>query len=319
MDLKKQILNKRTVASFALSFIIILYLISKIDLDKVLFILKNVNIAYYLLAIAMFYLSIVIKSYRWKIFLKNAEIDLNLKDAFLIYYLSMFVNSLVPAKLGDVYRGYLLKKKTEKSISLGFGTVFIERIFDLVAMISILFISAYLSFEANIPSEIICSIKWGVVITFLLLLSIFGFLLINSRLNLKNRKIEGILMNFEKGLKAVKLRTFPIIVILSFFGWLIEGLTIYFIFLALNLKLSVVFGIFSDLASSLLTAIPLTPSGLGIVDYALIYILKLKNLGYSESFAVLILYRLISYFSIVFFGAILFSINDINTKKEKIK
>lgn len=75
----------------------------------------------------------------------------------------MFINSLVPAKLGDVYRGYLLKKKTNESISLGVGTVFIERVFDLVAMISLLFISAYLSFKSDIPKEILYSIKWGLL------------------------------------------------------------------------------------------------------------------------------------------------------------
>ena len=316
MDLKGQILNKRTIVSFILSLGIILYIFSKIDLDKLILILKNTNIFYYFFAVAMFYLSILIKSYRWRIFLKNTDIDLKLKDAFVIYYLSMFVNSLVPAKLGDIYRGYLLKKKTDKSISLGVGTVFIERIFDLIAMISLLFVSAYLSFKSDIPKEILYSIKWGTIIILFLIILIFVFLLVNSKINLKNNKIEGILMNFEKGLRAVKLNTLPLLIILSFIGWFIEGLTIYFIFLALNLNLGILFGIFSDLASSLLTAIPITPSGLGIVEYALIHILKLKNIGYSGAFAVLILYRLISYFSIVLFGAIMFYIVEGNILRE---
>ncbi len=316
MDLKGQLLNKRTIISFIISFGIILYILLKIDLNKLITILKNANIFYYFLAITMFYLSILIKSYRWKIFLKNININLNLKNAFVIYYLSMFVNSLVPAKLGDVYRGYLLKKKTNKSISLGFGTVFIERVFDLVAMIILLFISAYISFKSKIPKEIIYSMKWGVVVILILILLIFIFIILNNKINLKNGRLEGILMNFEKGLKAIKINTLPLIIILSFIGWFIEGLTIYFIFLSLNLNLDVLFGVFSDLASSLLTAIPITPSGLGIVEYALIYILKLKGLDYNSSFAVLILYRSISYLSIVLFGAIMFYIVEGNVLKE---
>ena len=124
-------------------------------------------------------------------------------------------------------------------------------------------------------------------------------------------------MNFEKGLRAVKLNTLPLLIILSFIGWFIEGLTVYFIFLALKIDLGVLFGVFSELASSLLTAIPLTPSGLGIVEYALIYILKLKSIDYSRAFAVLILYRLISYFSIVLFGSILFHVIEGKISKKK--
>ena len=317
MELKRQILNKRTILSFVIALGIIIYIFSKIDLGRVISILKHANIFYYIFAVFMFYFSILIKSYRWKIFLKNVDIDLKLKDAFIIYYLSMFANSLVPAKLGDVYRGYLLKKKTNKSISLGFGTVFIERVFDLVAMISLLSISAYLSFKSSIPKEIVYSIKWGVVIILFLIFLIFSFCIFNNKINLKNEKINGILTNFEKGLRSVKINSLSSLIALSFIGWFIEGLTVYFIFLALKIDLGVLFGVFSDLASSLLTAIPLTPSGLGVVEYALIYILKLKSVDYSEAFAVLILYRLISYFSIVLFGALVFYTVESKISKSK--
>ena len=87
--------------------------------------------------------------------------------------------------------------------------------------------------------------------------------------------------------------------------------------MALKIDLGVLFGVFSELASSLLTAIPLTPSGLGIVEYALIYILKLKSIDENKAFAVLILYRLITYFSIVLFGAILFHVVESKILKSK--
>ena len=56
------------------------------------------------------------------------------KDSTEILYLSWLVNCLVPAKLGDVYRAYLLKINSPVSLSRTFGTVFIERILDLFAI-----------------------------------------------------------------------------------------------------------------------------------------------------------------------------------------
>ncbi|WP_064496718.1 hypothetical protein [Methanocaldococcus jannaschii] len=41
MDLEGQILNKRTIVSFVISLGIILYILSKIDLDKLVLILKK--------------------------------------------------------------------------------------------------------------------------------------------------------------------------------------------------------------------------------------------------------------------------------------
>ena len=56
------------------------------------------------------------------------------KDSTEILFLSWLVNCVVPAKLGDVYRAYLLKINSTASLSRTFGTVFIERILDLFAI-----------------------------------------------------------------------------------------------------------------------------------------------------------------------------------------
>ena len=45
------------------------------------------------------------------------------------------MNCLVPAKLGDVYRAWLLKVNSTVSLSRTFGTVFIERVLDLFAIV----------------------------------------------------------------------------------------------------------------------------------------------------------------------------------------
>ena len=315
MNLGKEILKPRTFFSFLLSILIIVYILHKIDLIRLWSILGQTNIPFYFIAFFTFYLSILIKAYRWQILLKNINIGLTLKNSLSIYYLSMFANSLVPAKLGDVYRGYLLKKKTAMSMSSGFGTVFVERIFDLAAMICLLFVSAYIVFRANIPVQIIFAIKWAAIIMLGLICSIFIFFGVNRHINIKFDRLKNVLKNFELGLRIVNFKTFLHLFVLSFIAWSIEGLTVYFIFLSLGLKQGILFGIFSDLSSSLLTAIPVTPSGLGVVEYALIYILKLKGIDENMSFAILILFRLISYFSIVFLGAFLFYLYNARTEK----
>jgi uncharacterized protein (TIRG00374 family) len=307
MDLKNRIFSKNTIISFILSLIILYYVFSKVDLFKLINTVKSANLYYFSLSFIAFYTSIIIKGYRWRILLKNTNVHLNLKNSVIIYYLSMFINSIVPAKLGDIYRGYLLKKKTNNSITLGIGTVFAERIFDLTSMIIVLVICGYISFKGDIPLELIYSLEYGIIVIVLLILLLISIIIWNKKfINIIGNEIIGnIMINFEKGLRAINIKTLPTLMILSLIGWIVEGLTVYFIFLSLNINLGIIFGIFSDLSSSLLTAVPLTPSGLGIVEYAMVYILNLKGVVESYALAVLILYRAVSYLSIILIGAII--------------
>ena len=66
---------------------------------------------------------------------RRAASDLRVRDSSEIIFLSWLVNCLVPAKLGDVYRAYLLKINSPVSLSRTFGTVFIERVLDLFAIV----------------------------------------------------------------------------------------------------------------------------------------------------------------------------------------
>ncbi|MBG0768303.1 lysylphosphatidylglycerol synthase transmembrane domain-containing protein [Methanococcus maripaludis] len=305
-NLKKQFLNKKTYLSFLISFLILYWIFSKIDFYLLVSSIKNTNLIWFFIAFSCFYASVFLKSIRWKLLLKDAEINIDLKDSFLIFYLSMFANSVVPAKIGDVYRSYLLKQKNNAPISLSFATVFVERIFDLMTMIPLLLIFGIISFNANIPLEVFMALKYGIALIILLIVFTLIFLKLNAKVMAKinNKLIKNIFTNFEKGIRTLKVRSIPKLFLLSLISWITEGFTIYFIFLSIGLNFDVLFSIFTDLSSSLLTAIPFTPSGLGIVEYALVFILNLKNTGITESSVVIVLYRAISYFSIVILGSI---------------
>jgi len=304
--LKKQFLIKKTYLSFLISFLILYWIFSKIDFYLLVNSIKNANFIWFFVAFGCFYASVFLKSIRWKLLLKDAEINVDLKDSFLIFYLSMFVNSIVPAKIGDVYRSYLLKQKNNAPISLSFATVFIERIFDLMTMIPLLLIFGIISFNANVPLEILLALKYGMVLIVLLISFTLIFLKLNTKFmkKINNNLIKNVFTNFEKGIRTLRVKSIPKLFLLSLISWITEGFTIYFIFLSIGLNFDVLFSIFTDLSSSLLTAIPFTPSGLGVVEYALLFILNLKNTGLTESSVVIVLYRAISYFSIVFLGSI---------------
>src|SRR5205814_10716009 len=114
----------------------------------------------------VYYLGFPLRGMRWSILIRGAGSQLGARDATEIIFISWLVNCLVPAKLGDIYRAYLLKINSPVSLSRTFGTVFIERILDLFA-ISVLGLAAgFWSFRTGLPGpiQIVVAIGVGVVI-----------------------------------------------------------------------------------------------------------------------------------------------------------
>ena len=105
---------------------------------------------------------------RWSILLRGAGSHIGTRDATEIIYISWLVNCLVPAKLGDVYRAYLLKINTDVSLTRTFGTVFIERILDLFAIVVLGLAAGYVSFRGRLPSEVQLVFAIGVIVVIVL-------------------------------------------------------------------------------------------------------------------------------------------------------
>ena len=56
----------------------------------------------------------------------------------------------MPAKLGDLYRAYLLKLNSPVSATRTLGTVFMERILDLIAIAALGIAAGYWRFRGNL-------------------------------------------------------------------------------------------------------------------------------------------------------------------------
>ena len=98
---------------------------------------------------------------------------IGVKDSTEIIFLSWLVNCVVPAKLGDVYRAYLLKINSDVSLSRTFGTVFIERILDLFAIAILGIAAGYWSFRNGLPPAIQVVFAIGVVVVVVLAVGLF--------------------------------------------------------------------------------------------------------------------------------------------------
>lgn len=322
VSLAARLRQPRTIVSIVLPLVILVLIFRvalNIDVGELVRAIGRANKLLLIVAFVVFYIGFPLRGLRWVILLRGAGFRLSSVDGTEILFLSWLVNCLVPAKLGDVYRAYLLKINSAASLSRTFGTVFIERILDLIAIAVLGLAAGFWSFRSGLPTEIqfVAALGVGVVVLLVLLLLTlrnFGRRLL-ERLPLPERVLE-LYDRFEAGVfQAVNRRALPGLVVLTGLIWSTEALRLFFVIQALGFR-DVALGLsgafFVALIGSLLTAVPLSPAGLGIVELGVVGVLATAyGVPLQEATTIALVDRAISVFSIILLGSIAYVISGL--------
>ena len=268
-------------------------------------------------AFIVFYLGFPLRGYRWARLLRETGFHIGVRNSVEILYISWFVNCVVPAKLGDVYRAYLLKMNSPASLSRTFGTVFIERILDIFAIAILGLAAGFWSFRSGLPEAVRLLFVVGIVVVVVAAIGLFTMRnfgrRIITRLPLPTRVLE-LYDRFEEGVfGAVGLKHLPILAVLTGLIWLTEGMRLYLVILALGFQdvgIGLSGAMFVALIGSLLTAIPLSPAGLGFAQAGVIGVLTVVyGVPLAEATAITILDWVISVLSIIVIGAVVYVVS----------
>jgi len=321
MSLSRRLRQPRTIISILVPIFILgafVYL-NGAQLARVPGLILAANGWLVLAAFLVFYAGFPLRGYRWAILLRGTGEIISTKDSSEIIFLSWLVNCVVPAKLGDVYRAYLLKINSRTaSLSRTFGTVFIERILDLFAIATMGLAAGYWSFRSGLPPAIQVVFGIGVVTVAVLAFALltmrnFGRQIIVA-LPFPHQVIE-LYDRFEEGVfGALATHHLPRLGFLTVLIWLTEGLRLFLIIQALgfaNVSVGLSGALFVALIGSLLTAVPLSPAGLGIVEAGVVGVLHVAyGVPLPEATAIALLDRVISVFSIIIFGSIAYLLSS---------
>ncbi len=322
LSLGKRLRQPRTIVSIVLPIILLILFARALPgfkLDELPGLILQANPVLLLAAFLVFYLGFPLRGLRWAILIRGTGYPLKVKDATEIIFISWLVNCLVPAKLGDLYRAYLLKINTPVSLSRTFGTVFVERVLDLFAIVVLGLAAGYWSFRGRLPDEVQIVFAIGVMVVIILaagLLSMRGFgRRVILALPLPSKVIE-FYDRFEEGVfSAVGMRALPKLVVLTLLIWTTEAMRLFLVVEALGFEdvhLGISGAFFVALTGSLLTAVPFTPAGIGVVETGVVFVLtQVYGVPPTEALAITLVDRVISVLSVVFFGSIAYSVSGL--------
>ena len=323
MSLLRRLREPRTILSIVvpLAIVVIAAFLNQKYLAEIPADIGRANPWLVLLAFLIYYAGFPLRGLRWTRLLRGAGYRVKVKDGTEILFLSWLVNCIVPAKLGDLYRAYLLKLNSPVSTTKTLGTVFMERILDLIAIAALGLLAGYWRFKdslSDLPETTQLIFAIAVVVVVLLLVALVVMRNFGRRVMAAlplPHKVVDFYERFEEGVfGSVGARGLPMLGVLTVLIWMTEAMRLYFVIRALgfaDVDLGISGAMFVALIGSLLTAVPFTPGGIGLVEGGMGLVLTtVFKASSGHALAIVLVDRAISVFSIVVLGSIAYVISS---------
>jgi glycosyltransferase 2 family protein len=322
LSISKRLFNWRTIVPLIIAIVALVIFAQKININPKLtwLAMRNANVYFVLAAFIVYYFSFPLRTFRWRMLLENVGytkangIQLPKFWKLLeIIYVSWFANVIVPAKLGDLYRAYLLRREAGLPASRTFGTVLAERLLDLIILLLLFIPSVIISLHENLPPQLVLGLKITMVLVVVGIIGLFMLRMFPTQIGMVvPKRFRGYYYQFQEGTLG-SFRRIPSLTGLTLGVWACEALRFFFIALALNLisgslvhVLSA--SLFIALGEALLTVIPFTGGGIGIVEGGMLAMISLFTPNTSLALAAIVIDRAISLFSILVIGFFVFMI-----------
>jgi uncharacterized protein (TIRG00374 family) len=305
-------MKTKVITGLALSVLLVWLSLRGIDVKEVVAGFAGMDGVHASLAVAVMLLMQVFRAIRWGIMLKPLDPHIKNFTVFSITSVGFLAILAIPARLGELARPYLIAKKSSIPVSSALGTIFLERVLDILTVLVIASVIFFLTplppwlFNAGVTLFVVASIIFaGLVIASFhkkkaveLLAPVLAA--IPPRIT---GKLTGLIDYFVDGLRIVKYPSlFGPVVMLSLLIWLADALAIHLLFKAFSLNLpgEAPFVLMIVLIAGI--AIPVAPGFIGNWHYFCILGLGLFNVAKIEALTFAVVYHALSIGVIIVLG-----------------
>ena len=263
--------------------IILFIILLKIDLIFLKDVILKTNLTFLFIAISLNIPHLFIKSYRWNFLLMQQKINYSPVQSFMVYMSSLYIGFITPGRFGEFVKALYLKADKGISLSKGFSSVLVDRLFDLYLLIILGFIGLW-QFGGLGKLSAVFMILGIIVLTSPLIM--LNKQLIEKLTNILYKvavvkkvkgKIEESSEDFYGGLNQLinpKLLVSGLLTCLGYFMFFIQC---YLIVIAVGLPINFITITLFMAISNLISFMPISISGLGTRDATLIFLFSLRN------------------------------------------
>ncbi|MDA2916352.1 flippase-like domain-containing protein [Nitrospinae bacterium AH_259_B05_G02_I21] len=271
-------------------------------------------------ALVILGISLGVRAWRWRFIMAPVKL-INTHRLFSAMMIGFMGNNLLPARVGEFMRAYVIGKTQRVSASASLATVVVERLFDgftLLAMLLVSVLVLHFPVESERLTHHIRTAGWLAfgfylaVLAVCVLLRLYqaptrrGILAVLSFLPQRWRaKTAEVLDGFVQGLEVVRggWHLVPILA-LSIAAWSIQAVAIWLVLLAFHLKLSLGASFFILAVQSFGVMIPSSPGFIGTFHAASILAMTAYGVGREVALSASIVMHLLFFMPVTVVGLI---------------
>ncbi len=264
-----------------ISVALLIVALGGLNLSEVWLDLQQANLIWLAPGVSVYFVSVAVRSWRWGYLLRPAR-PLSIRQLYSVVVIGYMGNNIYPARIGELLRAYVLRRRHDVPMAFSLSTVFLERIIDGLVMAAFVLIG--LPRVPNLAPQVLNVVA---VLSVLLVAAISVFFalalaphtaekLAGAVINtLAPRRFRPRLMafasRFVQGAQALRRPADVLAIVLStVLIWLIETLKYWFVMHAFGLeaRLSYMDLMLVNGAANLFTVIPSAPGFVGTFDLA---------------------------------------------------
>lgn len=280
----------------ALSVLLFYLAVRGLKLELILETLKKIHLKLLFVPLFFIILSCLISATKWS---RIVGYGVKIREAFVSLLIGLFINNVLPARIGEIVRAYVLSKKRSISFSYSVSTVLLDRFFDLVGLLLLTFVFFPRSTLPPRISKILVAL-----VAFMLVC--VGILISATRENFLARVIERITKKGKRQPETVIKRILEIhenlkrinspsnifyLSFLSFFQWLCMSISLYLVIRAFDVSINPFYVPFVCALLNMGITFPSSPGYVGLYQFLLVYLLSLFGVSKHEGLSISLIYH----------------------------
>ena len=262
----------------AIGIALFAYLLYKIGLGSLYINFKGANFYYLLLAVIITFFYTLIQIWKWGLILRRQGIFVRFNKLARMQLKSLFYGIVTPGRIGSFVKAYYLKEELNSNLGKAVSSVIIDRILDIMSIFILAFIGGTLlvnkifdlSYALFIAIACIAAGSY-IVLNKSLTKKILGFLYDRFLPNKFKQDARESFYSFYENLPKKNSLIIPFMVNLA--SWIGIYTTAYFVSLSLHLEINYIVLITLYAITTVVGLVPITISGLGTREAALIGLL----------------------------------------------
>jgi uncharacterized protein (TIRG00374 family) len=273
--------------------------------------LGQVKMEWVCLSALVLFLEFGIRAVRWQVLLRPLGTQARLLDLLAATVIGAGVNTILPLRAGEIAKPVVATRRTGYPFASVVATNVMERIFDLLGLVSVLLLMVLLLPDAP-DSELVTNLRfYGMIIGIFAMTGLVGFILLAAQRDRFRAPLASILRRaagpaapavlalfdgFVAGLSSSRdPRCLLQAAVLSVLMWVNGAGAIYLLFLAFDTHLSFAVACFTGVAIALTVAIPSSPGFIGVFHVAMEKTMMLWGLGAAKAAGFAIVFWAVSF------------------------